>query len=146
MSDRYKSCVDLHLILRDDQGRVLLGERRNTGFMDGAFHFIAGHLEDGEPASRGVLREALEEAGISIAPEDIKLVHVMHHYTNSGRVAFFYEAIRWSGEVTNREEDKCAGWQWFATDALPEMIPYAAEALTHIGKGVFESERGWEER
>jgi 8-oxo-dGTP pyrophosphatase MutT (NUDIX family) len=144
VSDRYKSCVDLHLVLRDDQDRVLLGERRNTGYMDGAFHFIAGHLEDGEPASRGVIREALEEAGIT--PEDIKLVHVMHHYTNSGRMALFYEATRWNGEITNLEEDKCAGWQWFATDALPEMIPYATEALAHIDKGVFESERGWDQR
>ena len=144
MSDRYTSCVDLHLVLRDEQGRVLLGERQNTGFADGAFHFISGHLEDGEPASRGLIREALEEAGI--VPEDLKLVHVMHHYTDSGRIAFFYEATHYNGELSNRETDKCAGWQWFASDALPEMIPYAAEALEHISKGVFNSERGWDQR
>ncbi|MEU0649191.1 NUDIX hydrolase [Streptomyces umbrinus] len=143
-TDRYLSSIDLHLVLRDDQGRVLLGERTNTGYMDGAFHFIAGHLEEGEPASRGVIREALEEAGI--IPEDLKLVHVMHHYTDSGRMALFYQATRWNGEITNREPDKCAGWQWFAPDALPQLIPYAADALDHISKGVFDSERGWERR
>lgn len=144
MSNRYKSCIDLHLVLRDGQGRVLLGERRNTGYMDGTHHFLAGHLEDGEPARRGMLREALEEAGI--VPEDMLLVHVMHHHTDSGRLALFYEATRWNGKITNREEDKCVGWRWFAPDALPQMIPYAAEALAHITKGVFESERGWEHR
>ncbi|MET8979402.1 NUDIX domain-containing protein [Streptomyces sp. NPDC004539] len=140
-TDRFKTCVDLHLVLRDENGRVLLGERRNTGYMDGAFHFVAGHLEDGESARTGVIREALEEAGI--VPEDPALVHVMHHYTDSGRIALFYEATRWTGTIANREENKCAGWQWFTPDALPEMIPYAADALDHIGKGVLESERGW---
>jgi hypothetical protein len=35
MGRRYTSAVDLYLILRDEQGRVLLGGRRNTGWADG---------------------------------------------------------------------------------------------------------------
>ncbi|MFR9675818.1 NUDIX hydrolase [Streptomyces sp. TR02-1] len=145
MSDRYTSCIDLHLVLRDGQQRILLGERVNTGFMDGAFHLPAGHLEDGESATTGLIREADEEAGIRIDPADLTLVHTMHHRTNSGRLALFFEATQWSGEVTNREPDKCAGWKWFSPDALPEqMIPYAAAALDHIAKQRPYSERGWD--
>ncbi|WP_267965842.1 hypothetical protein [Streptomyces sp. NRRL F-5053] len=40
---RYTSCVDLHLLLRDEQRRVLLGRRQNTGFADGAWHLPSVH-------------------------------------------------------------------------------------------------------
>lgn len=147
---RLKFCIDLHLILRDRQGRILLGERKNTGYMDGAWHLMAGHCER-EPATLGAAREGLEEGGIAIAPEHLKLVHVMHHYTNEPRLALFFEATEWQGDITNQEPDKCAGWEWFDADDLPtdrteptDMIPYAAEALEHIAKGQMYSERGWE--
>lgn len=32
MSDRHRSIVDLHLILRRDDGRILLLRRANTGY------------------------------------------------------------------------------------------------------------------
>jgi len=146
MADRYTSCTDLHLVLRDTQGRVLLGQRQNTGFADGAWHFPSGHLEGGESAKAGTAREAAEEIGIHIEPRDLSHVHTMHHYTNSGRIALFFEARRWSGEVTNKEPDKCAAWQWWPADALPEqVIPYAAEAWQHILKQTPYCERGWEQ-
>lgn len=34
----------------------------------------------------------------------------MHHRTNEGRMALFFET--WTGEILNREPDKCAGWRW----------------------------------
>lgn len=143
--ERYTSCVDLHLILRDSEGQIWLGERKNTGYMDGAFHLPSGHLEAGESATDGTAREAAEELGITVRPEDLKLVHVMHHYTNSGRTALFFEASQWEGEVVNKEPTKCAGWRLFAPDALPGiLVPYADEALEHVAKGTLYSERGWE--
>lgn len=144
MTVRPGFCVDLHLLLRADQ-RLLLGERLNTGFMDGAYHFPSGHLEQGESATAGMVREAAEEIGVTVDPTDLDLVHVMHHYTDSGRTAFFFQATRWVGKVTNREPDKCAGWSWFSPEALPkEMVPYATEALRWMANGVLYSERGWE--
>ena len=114
--------------------------------MDGAFHLPAGHLEDGESATAGAVREASEEIGINIDPGDLALVHVMHHRTNSGRIALFFEVKRWEGTVSNGEPDKCAGWRWCTPDALPaRMVPYTAEAVRHIAKGIFNSERGWED-
>jgi 8-oxo-dGTP diphosphatase len=143
VSDRYKTCVDLHIILRQGD-QILLGERCNTGFADGCWHLPSGHLDPGEAATAGAVREAAEEIGVIIDPADLCMVHVMHHRTNDARTAFFFEATRWSGEVANREPDKCAGWKWFPLDALPEqMIPYAADALSHYRKGTGYSERGW---
>ncbi|WP_061296268.1 NUDIX hydrolase [Herbidospora cretacea] len=142
-SERYKTCVDLHLILRRGD-QVLLGQRQNTGYADGSWHLPSGHLDPGESASQGALREAAEEIGVTIEPGDVQFAHLMHHYTNDARTALFYEAEQWTGEITNMEPDKCVEWRWFPLDALPDqMIPYAADALAHCIKGDVYSERGW---
>lgn len=141
---RYTSCIDLHLILRDSSGRVLLGQRQNTGWADGLFGLPSGHLEDGEPASAGVAREAEEETGILIKTDNLRLAHVMHHRTDSGRMALFFEARDWSGEITNTEPDKCAGWDFHhPSDLDDKIVPYLAKALVHISAKEFYSEGGW---
>lgn len=143
MSQRYRVCVDAHLILRRGN-EILLGQRRNTGFADGSWHLPSGHTDEGEPASTALIRESVEEIGVGIDPADVRFMHLMHHRTDAGRIALFFEVTRWTGEPTNREPDKCAGWQWFDLTALPdEMIPYAAEALAQYTQGEVYSERGW---
>jgi ADP-ribose pyrophosphatase YjhB (NUDIX family) len=140
---RYTVCVDVHLILRrgDD---ILLGRRQNTGFADGCWHLPAGHAEDGESASAALVREAAEEIGVRIDPGDVRFVHLMHHRTDTGRIAVFFEVTRWTGEPMNTEPDKCAGWKWFPLGALPEqMIVYAEQALNHYADGQTYAERGW---
>lgn len=141
---RYTAHVDLHLILRDDERRVLLGQRQNTGWADGQLGLPSGHLEDGESATTGMAREADEEIGVLVKTDDLRLVHLMHHHTNSGRVALFFEATGWSGEIVNREPDKCAGWT-FVDPANPpaQIVPYIADALRHIAAGEIYSEGGW---
>jgi ADP-ribose pyrophosphatase YjhB (NUDIX family) len=145
MPERYTAVVDLHLILRRGN-RILLGQRINTGFADGSFALPSGHLEAGEAATQGMAREAGEEIGVEIDPADLALLHTMHHRTNTGRVAFFFEAAAWRGEITNSEPEKCAGWTWYDLDALPApLVPYTAEALDHIRNRIAYSERGWNE-
>jgi 8-oxo-dGTP diphosphatase len=141
---RYTSCVDLHLILRDGEGQVLFGQRQNTGWADGQLGLPSGHLEDGESATAGTAREAEEEVGVLVKTDNLRMVHVMHHRTNSGRVALFFEAHDWAGEITNTEPDKCAGWSFVDPAAPPaEIVPYIAQALRHIDAGVVYSEGGW---
>ena len=145
MSERQRVCVDVHLILRcGDQ--VLLGQRQNTGWGDGCWHLPSGHGEDRESARATLVRETAEEIGVQVAPEDARFVHLLHHWTESGRIAIFFEVTRWTGEPVNTEPDKCAGWQWFPVSALPDpMIPYAAQAMADYAKGNMYSERGWEQ-
>lgn len=141
---RYTACIDLHLILRDVQGQVLLGQRQNTGWADGLFGLPSGHLEDGEPATTGVAREAEEETGVLVKTGNLRLVHVMHHRTDSGRMALFFEASDWAGEIINTEPDKCAGWEFHDPATLDgKIVPYLAVALAHIGEGRLYSEGGW---
>lgn len=141
---RYQACIDVHLILRRGE-EILLGQRRNTGFADNCWHMPSGHTEEGESASAALIREAAEEIGVSIELAEPRFVHLMHHRTNSGRIALFFEVTRWDGEPTNQEPDKCVGWEWFALTDLPaNMIPYAAQALVNYAKGETYAERGWD--
>nr|MDT0656932.1 NUDIX domain-containing protein [Micromonospora sp. DSM 115978] len=141
---RYTAHVDLHLILRDSEGRVLFGQRQNTGWADGQLGLPSGHLEDGESATTGMAREADEEIGVLIKTDNLQLVHVLHQYTNSGRVALFFEATDWSGEITNREPDKCLGWTFVdPANSHAEIVPYIAHALRRIDADEVYSEHGW---
>lgn len=106
----------------------------------------AGHGEDRESATATLVREAGEEIGVTIDAGDARFAHLVHHWTESSRIAIFFEVTTWDGEPVNTEPGKCTGWQWFPLADLPDdMIPYARQALTHYRKGEPYSERGWQE-
>lgn len=145
MADRYTSIVDVHIVLWRS-GLVLLAERANTGFADGCLNLPSGHLEEGESVIDGVIREAKEEIGISVAPADLRFVHVLHHrgVSSPGRIGFFFEAERWDGEPRNMEPNKCAGLVWADPSALPpNTIPYQAAGIRNCHRGVSFALDGW---
>jgi 8-oxo-dGTP pyrophosphatase MutT (NUDIX family) len=89
-------------------------------------------------------REAMEEAGLSIRPSDLTLVHTMHRRAEEERLGFFFRAERWTGEPVNREPHKCDDLGWFPIDGWPEAtIPYICEALRHVLAGEPYSDFGW---
>lgn len=134
--------VDLHLLLFDDGGRLLLGSRRNTGFADGCWHLPAGHHEEGESFVDGAVREAEEELGVTIDPGELELVHLMEQ---PGRTALFFAVRRWNGQVENCEPEKCAALEWFDWDELPRpIVGYCRAALEAIRSGQLHSTYGWE--
>jgi ADP-ribose pyrophosphatase YjhB (NUDIX family) len=144
MSQRQRAQVDVHLILRRGD-EILLGLRQNTGWADGCWHVPSGHGEDREAATTTLVREAGEEIGVVIDPAEARFAYLLHHVTESARMAVFFEVTRWQGEPANTEPDKCAGWQWFPVSALPEpLVGYATQALAGYLKGEHYGERGWD--
>jgi ADP-ribose pyrophosphatase YjhB (NUDIX family) len=134
----------VHLFLIRD-GQVLLLRRFNTGYEDGQYSVIAGHLDGGEEVTAAMRREAREEAGIEIAPEDLRVVGVMHRRAMEERIDFFLVATEWAGEITNREPTKCDQLAWFDLDRLPEnVIPYVRRALENYRHGRWFDSFGWE--
>ena len=61
MKKRYTMPVAVHLFLIKD-GRILLLRRFNTGYEDGNFTVVAGHVDGNESYIDAMLREAKEEA------------------------------------------------------------------------------------
>ena len=141
--DRFRLVPEAHLLLERD-GRTLLLLRAGTGYEDGNYSLISGHLDGGETARVAICREALEEAGIEVAPEDLEFVHVVHRNTRGERLGLFFTARRWRGDVRNMEPDKCAGLHWVPLDDLPaNIVPYVRVALVGWQNGVAYSEDGW---
>jgi len=59
--DRFKVYSAAHLFLtRKDE--ILLLRRYDTGYEDGNYSVVAGHLDGGESVKRTMVREAQEEA------------------------------------------------------------------------------------
>lgn len=144
-STRHTFLAAVHLILEQD-GKVLLSRRFNTGYEDGKYSVVAGHIDAGETATTAMVREALEEAGIDIRPEDMQMAHVMHRNGDDReRIDFFIRATKWKGTPCVMENDKCDEMSWYVVDALPEnVIPYVRSAIQHIQNGHFYSEFGWD--
>jgi ADP-ribose pyrophosphatase YjhB (NUDIX family) len=123
---------------------VLLLRRFNTGYQDGNYSVVAGHLDGGETVTQAAIREVREEIGVDVQPGDLQVVGVMHRRSDDERVDFFLAATAWSGEVSNREADKCDALAWFPPGALPEnTIPYVKRALENYQRGVWFEEFGW---
>lgn len=143
--ERFKVIPTSHLILVKGK-RILLLRRRNTGYEDGNYSVVAGHLDGNETFREAMAREAREEAGISIKPQDLEVVHVMHRKAENGeeRVDFFLSAKKWKGEPRIMEPDKCGDLRWFSLNALPKnIIPYVRRAIRCFLSGTAYSEFGW---
>lgn len=84
-----RSAVYLFLI-NDD--KILLSKRKNTGWEDGNYTLVSGHLEGNESVFDAMTREAKEEAGISVLKKDLEVVGVMHRLANYEYVDFFLTA------------------------------------------------------
>ncbi|WP_224277937.1 NUDIX domain-containing protein [Streptomyces sp. LS1784] len=138
--------VGVHLALVDD-GTVLLGRRRNTRYAAGLWHLPAGHMEQGDPITRSMTREAEEELGITIAEEDLELVHTLHHLDaddGRSRLQLFFHPVRYEGRVRNAEPHKCEELRWWSLGRLPDdIVPYTAHALAEIACGSRLSTVGW---
>ncbi|WP_377272560.1 NUDIX domain-containing protein [Peterkaempfera sp. SMS 1(5)a] len=122
-------------VVLDDQGRVLLGRRADTG----DWSVITGILDPGEEPADGAVRECWEETGVEVVPERITSVTVsrMLEYPNGDRsqyveITFLCRAVGGEARV-NDDESLEVGW--FAPDALPELGESATRRLTHALSG-----------
>ncbi|MGC4979445.1 NUDIX domain-containing protein [Streptomyces sp. DT193] len=142
--------VGVHLHLQDEHGRILLGLRHpNSAFAPDTWHFLAGHCER-EAAIACLVREAKEEAGLTIAPEDVELVHTVHLIdspTARPRIGLVFQARSWTGTPEVLEPDRCVEWRWWRPQDLPAaVVPYTRWAIDGILAGRPYSELGWGER
>lgn len=140
---RFKIIPAVHLFLIKEN-QILLSRRFQTGYEDGNYSVVAGHLEGDEEIIAAMIREAKEEAGIHIQAEDLRVVGVMHRKAKYERVEFFLTATQWQGEIYNAEPHKCDALTWFDLSDLPEnFIPYVRRALENYQHNVWFDSFGW---
>jgi hypothetical protein len=121
--------VDVILLLVRN-GRILLRERANTGYGDGAYEPPSGELADRETIVETAIRAA-SAAGIVISGENISLAHVMHDVSGSGRIAFYLSVSGWAGQPAAPDV------RWFPVGDLPtNMLDRARVALRNYADGM----------
>lgn len=120
---------------------VLLQLRQGTGYRDGHWGTLAGHVDPGESVHEAACREAEEEAGVTVRVPDLRALTVLHRFERDGppveqRVDVFFEAVRWYGEPALREADRAAAMGWYPLSALPEpVVPHERTVLDALAHG-----------
>ena len=93
------------------ENKILLNRRNETQYK-GVYSLVCGHVEKGENVINALLREAKEEIGITILPEDVRVIAAVHRpsadYKNTvvDIIDFFALVSSYTGEIENLEPEK----------------------------------------
>ena len=118
--------------------------RAGTGYEDGKYSVVAGHLDGGEQVRSAAVREAREEVGVDLDGRELDVVGVMHRLSDDERIDFFLATTSWKGEIRNNEPRKCDRLAWYEMDELPDaVIPYVRRALRNYRRGIWFDSFGW---
>lgn len=144
MPERYKPYSAVWLVLIKDN-KILLSRRHNTGWMDGYYTLVSGHLEAGESLTQAMAREAKEESDVTVAPVDLKVVHINHRKsTEREYIDVYFTASQWEGVPRIMEPHICDALEWHDLDNLPtNLVPNLKDALNQIEQKNFYGEYGW---
>lgn len=124
MSERRVAC-GVSLIVRNDQGQVLLGKRKGSHGA-GTYSFIGGWMEHGESFLDTAKREAMEEAGIEVHNIIVATCTNTIFYEEdkqSVTVFLIVDPESWSGTPKAMEPNKLDGeWGWYYPPAMPSPL------------------------
>jgi 8-oxo-dGTP pyrophosphatase MutT (NUDIX family) len=141
--ERFKLSSAVYLLPIKDE-KVLLSRRFNTGWMDGKYSLIAGHLDGNENVFEAMVREAFEEANLTIDKKDLIPATVVHRKSDVEYIDFFFVVNKWKGEIKIKEIDKCDDLNWFSLGDLPEnLLPFIKEAIENYKNKMAFFESGW---
>lgn len=117
--------VGVGLYILNNRNQLLLGLRRGA---HGAGTWCApgGHLEFGESFEQAAVREALEETGLKIAPDTVKVAGVTNDIFSAENKHYITVQLVTECPVNAAphltEPEKYSEWRWFDLDNLPENL------------------------
>ncbi len=142
----FKLAPFVSIILKRDN-QILLIMRTNTGFADGLYGMPGGSVDGGQTVAQSACREAKEELGITVVPEDLEVVHVCHINGEGDfeALGFYLETTKWQGEPTNAEPHLHDHIAWFDINKLPEnTMSIIKFNIGYILQNKVYSEFGWD--
>lgn len=133
------------LFIEREDNHILLVQRRHIGTpFDGLYDLPSGKVDGNETLRQAAAREAFEETGLIIHPDNIEFRHVIHRkFPDKEILSFIFATHIWQGTPYNKEPEKHSSVGWFAIDDLPDnCIPGLKERASK--KCSFYSEWGWQ--
>ena len=134
------------MILKDNQ--VLLGKRHDDPEKadsalhgEGSWTMPGGKVDFGETLNQAALRETLEETGLILNKDNLKLISVtdeiqedVHFIT----IGFLCEDFEGTPQIL--EPDEITEWHWFDINNLPEKMfsPSAKLLKNYLAKGIYK--------
>lgn len=124
--------------------KLLLSRRFNTGWMDGKYSLISGHIDGNETVFEAMIREAWEEAGLKIKKEDLIPATVIHRKSDVEYIDFFFIVKKWQGKPVIKELEKCDDLSWYPLNNLPSnLLPFIVEAIKNYKDKTAFFVNGW---
>ncbi len=105
-----------------------------------------GHVENHESMKQAMCREAKEEIGIEIQPEDLEFICMIHKNGSNGQIYYngFFKAKKWRLEPCINEPDKNEELKWIPINDLPEnVVDDRKIAIENYKQKNPYSEMGW---
>ncbi|OGZ78179.1 MAG: hypothetical protein A2358_02410 [Candidatus Staskawiczbacteria bacterium RIFOXYB1_FULL_37_44] len=129
MEEKQRAKVGVGIMILKDN-KVLLGKRNDDAEKassdlhgEGTWTMPGGKLDFHETLKDGACREVLEEIGVKISPENLKVISVAdeivpdNHYVTIGFLCENFE-----GEPKIMEPEEITEWKWYNLDSLPEKV------------------------
>jgi 8-oxo-dGTP diphosphatase len=134
----------VYLIFKYD-GKVAFLLRSNTSWMNGYYGLPAGRVEKNESFLQAAIREAKEEVGVNLHPEDLTLTTTAHRNDpDSLWVDLIFTVEQWDGELYNAEPDVHGELVWFDPLQMPEnMVPSVRYYVEQVIAGKNYAEYGF---
>lgn len=147
-AERFRLAAAVYGVLRDGD-RVLLMRRVGSGYHDGELGLPAGHLDGGEDAVAGLVRELGEELAIAADPDSCRLALVLHRAPEPPYEHEYVDLVftvgHWSGRPSIGEAAKCSELVWADLRSLPvDVVDYVAAALEALRVGEPLLLYGWD--
>lgn len=130
-------CVAKALILDRDSNFLLLTRSDTHPKLAGYFDLPGGHIESDEEPGEAIIREIVEETGLSFHRKDLRILYSVTKLINNKSFPTLVYLIRIDGEKPDVELSwEHAKYEWAPLDRLPEVEPQLAttyrEALDYI--------------
>ncbi len=129
MEDKKKMGIGVGVMLLKE-GKMLLGKRHDDPEKassalhgEGTWTIPGGKLDFGESFEDGAEREVLEETGIQVDKENLKLISISNDRVETAHFATMgFLCEKFEGEPQTREPEEITEWKWFPFDDLPSLI------------------------
>ena len=131
--------ASIYLIIKNNEGKILLQRRQGTKLWPGFLALPAGHVDEGENVYDAAIREAREELSIIITKKDIINSFVVNRRNKSLPPYFdvYFEISSYKGQIKINEPEKCSELKWVDINNLPnDMIDFEIDAISNSQENI----------